>query len=233
MEDVRAQAIGRRILTLRQDQGLVEEDYRLADARLRVADDADLEDDLGTIDVGEARGHGQRSRVLEERHRAFEISGAYPRPRLAAEKAQRKRRRCDGAGQVAHASKRLERLVVSRRLDEQLGLAQGRLEPLGVRVADAVLEERTVGGQTVGEPVQRVTRRPRLPALDLADVLLREAAAGEVGLTQPGRAPKRTKSFADSRHAAFLRLLPVSIRHTGMVARSGDRRHVAARRASS
>ena len=53
----------------RENQRLIEEDDRLGDARLRVADDADEEHDLGPVDVGEARGHGQRGRLLEQRHR--------------------------------------------------------------------------------------------------------------------------------------------------------------------
>ena len=123
VQDVRAQAIGRRVGTTRQDQCLVQEDNRFADARLRVADDADLEDDLGAIGVGESSAHGQRRRLPEQRHRALEVSSANSRPGLASKAAKRDHRRHDGAGRLVHASKRRERLVVSRRLDEQLRVA--------------------------------------------------------------------------------------------------------------
>ena len=88
MEDVRAQAIRRQIRLLREDQGLVEEDDRLVDARLRVPDDADLEDDLGAIGVREPGGHDQGRSLLERHHRVIEISHANPRPRLGEEEAK-------------------------------------------------------------------------------------------------------------------------------------------------
>jgi hypothetical protein len=72
------------------------------------------------------------------------------------------------------------------RLRECLGSRERRLEPAALLRADATLEVARVNAQPRGEPRERLSRRPGLAALDLADVLLREAAAGEVGLGQAG-----------------------------------------------
>ncbi len=92
VEDVRAQAIAGQVGAFRQNERLVEEDDRLGDARLRVAHDADAEHDLRPVDVAEPGAHGQRGRLLEERHRLRERSEADVRPRFALEQPQPKRR---------------------------------------------------------------------------------------------------------------------------------------------
>ena len=51
---------------------------------------------------------------------------------------------------------------------------------------DAPLEEAGVDAELDREPLDRLARGPGLAALDLADVLLREAVAREVGLRQAG-----------------------------------------------
>src|SRR5581483_3743208 len=48
-----------------------------------------------------------------------------------------------------------------------------------------------------GEPRQRLAVRPRLAALDLADVLLRAPARGELALGQAGGDPQRTHPLAE------------------------------------
>jgi hypothetical protein len=77
-----------------------------------------------------------------------------------------------------------------------------RLRPLELRLdARALLgrhtgrEEHRVDAELPGEPGDRRRRRARLPALDLADVLLREPLARELRLGQPGGARSvRTRS---------------------------------------
>jgi hypothetical protein len=63
--------------------------------------------------------------------------------------------------------------------DGLLGLVD-RVAGLGVLDgADARLEIEGIDAELVGEPGDRVRRGPRPPTLDLAQVLLREALAGQ------------------------------------------------------
>jgi hypothetical protein len=87
VEDVRPQAIGRELRVLGEHERLVEECDCLTDLGLRVAQDADLEDDARAIDVGEASAERERRRLLEERHRRLELPSSNARPRLAAAEA--------------------------------------------------------------------------------------------------------------------------------------------------
>ena len=135
MEDVRAQAIGGQVGALRQHERLVEEDDRLGDARLRVADDADPEHDLGAVDVGEPGAHGQRGRLLEQRHRRRELPEADVRPRLSEEQPERERRRWTRPGPRANVRERLQRVAVPRVLEHALRIDERGLEPLGHRPA--------------------------------------------------------------------------------------------------
>src|SRR5262249_28076462 len=59
-------------------------------------------------------------------------------------------------------------------------------------------EEGRVDAQPFREPLHRLGRRPGLPALDLGDVLLREALAGAIALRQPRRDSKLAKALAES-----------------------------------
>src|SRR5207249_6468342 len=60
------------------------------------------------------------------------------------------------------------------------------LGPGALVARDAAREERRVDTEPAREPADRLGCRARLAALDLRDVLLREAVAGEVGLRQSG-----------------------------------------------
>ena len=84
------------------------------------------------------------------------------------------------------------------RLDHRLGPGESRLEPPALVGRDAVGEEARVAAEADGEPLDRLRRRTRLAALDLGDVLLREALARELALREPGGNAKLTKPFSEA-----------------------------------
>jgi hypothetical protein len=67
---------------------------------------------------------------------------------------------------------------------ERLRAREHRLDAAALVGGDPLLEESGVDAQLRGEPLDRLTRGPGLPALDLADVLLREPLARKVRLRQ-------------------------------------------------
>jgi hypothetical protein len=105
------------------------------------------------------------------------------------------------------------------RLDKELCLVQRGVEPLGVRPAEPVLQELAVRREAFGEPVQSLARRPRLPPLDLTDVLLREATGSELGLAQARRPAQRPYACAQC-PGVSRRGRPLLRGHEEMVARS-------------
>ena len=80
MEDVGTKTIRRQVRPFREHERLLEEDECLVDLGLGVADDSDLENHLGSVDVGETGANGERGRFLEQRHRELELPGAYVGP---------------------------------------------------------------------------------------------------------------------------------------------------------
>jgi hypothetical protein len=64
--------------------------------------------------------------------------------------------------------------------------------------SDAGLQIIGVDTELRGQPLERVSRRAGLTALDLADVLLREPPGGQIGLGQTGVCPKGANSLPDS-----------------------------------
>src|SRR6266849_2877749 len=60
-----------------------------------------------------------------------------------------------------------------------------------------VLEKLAVGCQAGGEPLEGLDTRPCLAPLDLADVLLRKAIAGQLRLAHPGRTTERAETRPD------------------------------------
>ena len=87
------------------------------------------------------------------------------------------------------------------RLGERLGARQERLDPIADVEGDAVEEELRVDAELLCEPGDGLVGRPRLAALDLADVLLGEAIAGERGLRQAGGDTQRAEALADPARA--------------------------------
>ena len=93
----------------------------------------------------------------------------------------------------ARRRERLGRLVVAMRFGQRLGPGEQRLDPAAQVGRDAAAEEAGVDAEPGREPRDRLVGRARLPALDLADVLLREPVAGELGLGQAGRETKERR----------------------------------------
>jgi hypothetical protein len=63
-------------------------------------------------------------------------------------------------------------------LGEGLGAGERRFGAGAVLDADTGLEVVRIGAEPIGKPLERVGGRAGLASLDLADVLLREAASG-------------------------------------------------------
>ena len=148
---------------------------------------------------------------LEDHHRLVEPARPQERPRLATEEAEHERGRSGGA--QTSTAKRPERLVVPVSLEEELRSVGLGLDALGLRLADAVLEELAIGVEPFGQPLERLASRPRLAPLDLADVLLREPPGCELGLAQAGRTAQETDALAERGRASVERRLPVLPRH--------------------
>src|SRR5262249_56692765 len=79
-----------------------------------------------------------------------------------------------------------------------VGAREQRVDATPLVGGDPPLEETGVGAELCRQPLDRLARGPGLPALDLADVLLREAVAGELGLGQAGRHTKLAHALAQA-----------------------------------
>ena len=94
-------------------------------------------------------------------------------------------------------AERLEHLVETLPLGRGLGAHHGGLD-LGVLVPGLTgLQIRDVDAEALRDPAERLRRRPRLAALDLAHVLLREAVAREIRLRHAGGSAKLAQPFAE------------------------------------
>src|SRR4029077_13923250 len=89
-EDVRAEAVARKLGGLSQGQRLVEEVDRGRDARKLVAADGDAEEEIRAVDIRELGRFGERSRTVEQLDRLLDLAVLHPRPRLARELANLK-----------------------------------------------------------------------------------------------------------------------------------------------
>ena len=93
----------------------------------------------------------------------------------------------------------LDRLLVAVALRKRLGAREHCFDAPALVGRDAVGEESRVDVEPLREPLHCLGGRARLAALDLADVLLREAIAGELGLRQPGGDAQQAKAVAEPR----------------------------------
>src|SRR5581483_5106294 len=150
------------------------------------------------VEVGELRPLRERARLLEEADRRAHLADVGPRPGLARERAHLE---LDGAG-GDDGGARLRVLgdggLEVAPLGPGLRAREDRLGAGALVARDAAREERGVDAEPRGEPADRLRRRPRLAALDLGDVLLREAVAGEVGLREPGGDAERAQAVAEA-----------------------------------
>ena len=202
-EDVGAQEVARKLGGAGEGERLVEERRSGCDARELVAADAEPEQDVGAVDVGELRALGELAGDEEKldclAHLAFLRRAPRPRRRGREPRARpiRSRRcRCRAAAKSSAASS------VAVRLGERLGADEQCLDPAAQVGRDAAAEERGVDAELRREPGDRLGGRARLAALDLADVLLREAIARDLGLGQPGSEAQRAQPLAEPRGRA-------------------------------
>ena len=97
-----------------------------------------------------------------------------------------------------------QRVLLDRRselvvLEQRVGAGEDRLRLRAVVRGDAARQEARIDPQSKREPLHRLRRRARLATLDLGDVLLREALAGEAGLRQPCGHPELAQALAEAR----------------------------------
>src|SRR4029450_13800974 len=85
----------------------------------------------------------------------------------------------------------LDGLVVAMRRGQRLGVLELCLDLGPLLRRDPGGEERWIDAELLGKPGDRRRRGARLAALDLTDVLLRKALAGELRLREPGRDAER------------------------------------------
>ena len=126
------------------------------------------------------------------------------RHRLAGQRAHLQLRRAGAEHGGQRARVLVDRGVELVLLEQRLGTREDRLRLRALVGRDAAREEAGVDAEAQREPLDRVRRRARLAALDLRDVLLREAVAGEVGLRQPGGDAQLAQALAEARPARAL-----------------------------
>ena len=196
LENVRAKQVGRKLGTLGELECGVQQPQRGRDARELVARDAELREHLGPLDIGERLALRERARTLEQRERFADLALVRTRPCFADERAKlelRRARRADGRRNALVGDDGVGEPVG---LDERLGTCKHALDPPALVRRHTVREETWVDAEPRREPLHRLASRASLAALDLADVLLREAIAGELGLREPGRDAELAQAFA-------------------------------------
>jgi hypothetical protein len=197
-EDVGAQAVAGKLGGLSEGQRLVEEVDRRRDAGELIAADPEAEEQVGTVDVGELRRLGEHACPVEELDRVLDLAALHPGPRFAGQVANLE---LGDAGREHRGLAVLvlgDRLVVPVVLGQRVRAREQRVDAAALVGGDAPLEETGVDAELDREPLDRLARGPGLTALDLADVFLREAVAGEVGLGQAGRHAKLPHSLAQA-----------------------------------
>ena len=185
MEDLGAERVAREAGALGERERLVEETERGGVARKLVAAETHAVEQVGPVDVRELGPLGELPRPLEDLETGADVAALDERPGLARERANLEVDRARREQRRLQVVVLLDRLVVALGVRQRLGAGQHRLDAAALVGGDATLEESRVDAQLPGEPLDRLARGPGLPALDLADVLLRETLAGEIGLRQP------------------------------------------------
>ena len=124
--------------------------------------------------------------ALQQLERLVELAEVHAGPALGKQRA-----RLEG-DREARPRERLADGCVVLLLERGLG----ELDELEL-AADAGLEKRRIGAEPRREPKDRRSRGPRDPALDLAQILLREPRAGELFLCQAALEPELTHAIAE------------------------------------
>ena len=141
----------------------------------------------------------ESARLREQGEPALDVAVLGARHRFAVQRAhpQLGRARSEHGRQGTRVL--VDRVVELVLLEERLGAGENRLGLRAVVGRDAAREETCIDSQPKREPLDRLRGRARLAALDLGDVLLREAVAGEPGLREPGGHTKLAQAFAEAR----------------------------------
>jgi hypothetical protein len=203
--DVRAELLAALARAGHELQRAPEECQRFGDLRQLVAADADAEEDVGALDVAERLLVGQRARLLEQRERLVDLSLLAVRPRFSDERAEGERGYRGEPGNGGGGPERVDRLPVVVLLRQPLRALEQGLGAHRVARADAVLQEGPVCPELCGEPVEGLRAGPCLAALDLADVLLGEVAACQLGLCQLRSRAQGPNAVADARRGRGVR----------------------------
>ena len=207
LEDLGAEQVRREARPLGELERGVEEPERRRDARKLVAGDAELVDDLGTLDVGDVRALDEPARLLEQRDRFADLALDRHRARLACEHARLELRGARREHGRLRRLVQLERRLALVRAHERLGACERALDTTPLVRRDAVREEAGVAVQPLRQPLDRLGRRAGLAALDLADVLLREPLARELALRQSRGDAELTKALAEAQGCGLRRAL--------------------------
>ena len=202
-ENVGAERVGSEPRALRELESRGQQSDGGGDAGQLVAGDAEPEEHRGAVDVGERRPLGELARAGERGQRLVVAAELDQRPGLAEQEPELEIARAGALDRLLRTGELLERLGVLVCLGERLRAGERRLGAGPVGDADAGLEEVRIDAELLGQPLERVRRRARLAALDLADVLLREPAAGEVALGQAAGDAKRLEPLTDAAFSVF------------------------------
>ncbi len=83
-------------------------------------------------------------------------------------------------------------------VEERLPGCEVALDPLEIGRAEPGRDEHRLDPEPLREPGEQLVRGNDLASLDLAHVLLREAAVGELDLRHPGGAAQRANTTGDA-----------------------------------
>jgi hypothetical protein len=169
-----------------QLERLGEDRGRGRDRRQPVPGLADVEEDVGAVDVGERVAFGEVVRRLEQLQRLVEPPELGACGRSREQRPELEVRILDRARLLGPVELG-DRLVELPRGNRGLGARDQARLPLVLRRRQSGLDVPARDLQPVGEPLERRFVRANPAALDLADVLLREAPEAELGLRQASR----------------------------------------------
>jgi len=192
-----AQHVAGEVGALGERQRLAEEGDRGAGTRDLEAAGTEAEEELGAVKIRELRTFGNRESLGDELDPAPRITVLHGGPRFARARADlelRRVRRGDGTPDVAVGGKRV---LVVMSLGQGLGLGEQRFDAAPLVRGHATGEEGRIHVQALREPFDGLLRGPGLAALDLADVLLREALTRELRLGQAGRDAQEAQPVAE------------------------------------
>ena len=184
---------------LGEPERLVEQRERSLDAVELVATAAEPEQHICALDVRERLCLGDRACIVEELGRGAVVAGAHLREPAAHQCPHLKLGHAGCAGSRGQRREGRRSLLVLLRLVQRLRASKGSFEPGALVGRDAAREEAGVDPEAVGKPFDRPLGRARLAALDLRDVLLREAVARELALRQPRGDAKLAEPFPEAK----------------------------------